>query len=49
MRRCVAEAMYGIAAKGWVRLSEIAYVLEESIATKKTIDRPLPVSDMGAE
>ena len=39
MRRFVAEAMYGIAAKGSVRLSEIARILEEPIAMKKTVDR----------
>jgi hypothetical protein len=39
MRRFVAEAMYGIAAKGSVRLSEIARALEEPIAMKKTVNR----------
>lgn len=39
MRRFVAEAMYGIAAKGSVRLSEIARVLEEPISIKKTVNR----------
>jgi len=39
MRRFVAEAMYGIAAKGSVRLSEIARILEEPIAMKKTVGR----------
>lgn len=39
MRRFVAEAIYGIAAKGSVRLSEIARVLEEPIAMKKTVNR----------
>ena len=39
MRRFVAEAMYEIAAKGSVRLSEIARILEEPIAMKKTVDR----------
>jgi len=32
MRRFVHEAMYGVAAKGSVRLSEIARVLEELIS-----------------
>ena len=39
MRRFLAEAIYGIAAKGSVRLSDIARALEESIVMKKTIDR----------
>jgi len=39
MRRFVAEAIYGIAARGSVRLSDIARALEESILMKKTIDR----------
>ena len=39
MRRFVAEAIYGIAAKGSVRLSEIARILEELIAMKKTVKR----------
>ena len=39
MRRFVAEVMYGIAARGSVRLSEIARVLEEPIAMKKTVNR----------
>jgi hypothetical protein len=39
MRRFVAEMIYGIAAKGSVRLSEIARVLEKPIARKKTINR----------
>jgi hypothetical protein len=39
MRRFVAEALYGIAARGSVRLSEIARALDEGIHLKKTIDR----------
>jgi hypothetical protein len=39
MRRFVAEVIYGIAARGSVRLSEIARVLEEPIAMKKTVNR----------
>jgi len=39
MRRFVAEAVYGIAARGSVRLSEIARALGEEISLKKTIDR----------
>ncbi|MBW2038257.1 MAG: hypothetical protein JRI46_01450 [Deltaproteobacteria bacterium] len=39
MRRFVAEAVYGIAARGSVRLSEIARALQEEISLKKTIDR----------
>ena len=35
----MAEAMYGIVAKGSVRLSEIARALEEPIAMKKTVNR----------
>lgn len=39
MRRFVAEAVYGICARGSVRLSEIARALDEGISLKKTIDR----------
>ena len=39
MRRCVAETLYGICARGSVRLSEIARALAEEISLKKTIDR----------
>ena len=38
-RRFVAEAVWGIAAKGSVRLSQIARSLEESIPLIKTINR----------
>ncbi len=39
MRRFVAEAIWGIIAKGSVRLSEIARALEEGIPIKKSISR----------
>lgn len=39
MRRFVAEALWGIIAKGSVRLSEIARALEETIPIKKSISR----------
>lgn len=39
VRRFVAEAIYGFAARGSVRLSEIARALGEEISLKKTIDR----------
>jgi hypothetical protein len=39
MRRFVAEAIYGIAARGSVRLSETVRALAEEISLKKTIDR----------
>jgi hypothetical protein len=39
MRRCVAEMLYGICARGSVRLSEIGRALAEEISLKKTIDR----------
>ena len=35
-RRFVLEALYGIAARGSVRLSEIGRALEETIALAKT-------------
>ena len=38
-RRCVSEALYGIAARGAVRLSEIGRALEETIALAKTETR----------
>ena len=38
-RRFVSEALYGIAARGSVRLSEIGRALEETIALAKTETR----------
>ena len=37
--RFVEEMLYGIQARGSVRLSEVARSLDESISIKKTIDR----------
>lgn len=38
-QRCVEEMLYGIQARGSVRLSEVARSLEESISLKKVIER----------
>lgn len=38
-KRFVAEMVYGMSAKGSVRLSEVARSLEEPVALKKTINR----------
>ena len=38
-QRCVEEMLYGIQARGSVRLSEVARSLEETISLKKVIER----------